>query len=74
MNTPILAYVLDQLDSRRRPWTVVARETQIPYDTLKKIARRTTPNPGVLHVQRLHDYFRGLERSETEVSGCTEGS
>lgn len=58
MNTPILEFVLEKLGKRDVPWTTVARETGIPYDTLKKIARGVTANPGVLHVQALHDYFQ----------------
>lgn len=60
MNTPILEFVLQQLAARTVPWTQVSREAGIPYDTLKKIARGVTPNPGVQHVQALHDYFKGM--------------
>lgn len=57
MNTNLLDFVLSRLDTREPPWTEVARQTGVPYDTLKKIARRTTPNPGVKHVQALADFF-----------------
>ena len=57
MNTNLLDFVLTNLDQRRQKWAEIARNTGIPYDTLKKIATRTTPNPGVKHVQRLADYF-----------------
>lgn len=57
MNTNLLDFVLECLHARRIPWTVVSRETGVPYETLKKIAHGTTPNPGVRHVQRLADYY-----------------
>lgn len=62
MNTPILTFVLRHLRSREVPWTVVARESGVPYQTLKKIGAGATANPGVLHVQSLFDYFSGREQ------------
>lgn len=50
-------YVLDRLAARDMPWTQVARDTGMSYETLKKIASGRTPNPGVQHVQTLADYF-----------------
>ena len=58
MHTNLLDFVLTHLDRRSPKWTEVARSTGVPYDTLKKIATRTTPNPGVRHVQVLADYFQ----------------
>lgn len=51
------SHVLAKLAAREVPWTQVARDTGIPYETLKKIASGRTPNPGVQHVQKLADYF-----------------
>ena len=53
----LLDFVLHHLAERKVPWTCVARDTHIPYETLKKIASGRTPNPGVQHVQKLADYF-----------------
>ena len=64
MNTNILEFVLSNLDRRKPKWAVVARSTGVPYDTLKKIATRTTPNPGVRHIQALADYFRSMEQAD----------
>ena len=50
-------FVLTKLAAREVPWTKVARETGMSYETLKKIASGRTPNPGVQHVQTLADYF-----------------
>lgn len=68
MNTNLLGYVLAKLDERSVAWTQVSRETGIPYETLKKIAHRRTPNPGVRHVQVLADYFAGLETAKAEAA------
>ena len=57
MHINLLNFVLAHLAERKVPWTQVARDTGIPYETLKKIASRRTPNPGVLPVQTLADYF-----------------
>jgi hypothetical protein len=57
MNTNLLEFVLGNLDRRQPKWAEVSRGTGVPYDTLKKIATRITPNPGVRHIQKLADYF-----------------
>ena len=62
----LLDFVLQHLAERRVPWTCVARDTHIPYETLKKIASGRTPNPGVQHVQKLAEYFRsGMLSAQT---------
>jgi predicted transcriptional regulator len=58
MNTNLHQFVLDHLAARRIKWTQVSREAGVPYETLKKIASGRTPNPGVLHVQTLANYFQ----------------
>jgi len=58
MNTDLLSFVLARLKTREPAWTEVARDSGVPYDTLKKIATGVTGNPGVLHVQRLAEYFQ----------------
>ena len=55
---PMLSYVLGQLDSHKGQLKEIAKETEIPYSTLVKIAQRVTPNPGVNSIQALADYFR----------------
>ena len=57
MNTDLLGFVLFHLKLRQPPWTEVAKEAGVPFDTLKKIGLGYTVNPGILHVQRLADYF-----------------
>ena len=55
---PLFDYVLDQLDHARGTMPEVAAGAGIPYNTLVKIAQRRVPNPGVMTIQRLADYFR----------------
>lgn len=64
MRENIYAYVMSQLDARAVPLVRVSRETGIPYESLKKIAHRRTPNPGVKHVQTLAEFFDrvGMEK------------
>lgn len=57
MRENIYDYVMSRLDARVVPLVCVSRETGIPYESLKKIAHRRTPNPGVRHVQTLADFF-----------------
>lgn len=57
MRENLYAYVMSRLDARLLPLARVSRETGIPYESLKKIAHRRTPNPGVRHVQTLAEYF-----------------
>lgn len=57
MRENIYAYVMSSLDARVVPLMRVSRETGIPYESLKKIAHRRTPNPGVKHVQTLAEFF-----------------
>lgn len=54
-------YVLGQLERSKGQLPKVAEESGVPYRTLQKIASGETKDPGVSHVQALHDYFRGRE-------------
>lgn len=58
---PLLDYVLRKLAEHKGRHVEISKATGIPYGTLAKIYQRTTPNPGVNHVQALADYFRGVE-------------
>lgn len=52
-------YVLEQLKAAKGRWAEVARGSGVPKRTLEKIARREIEDPGVSHIQKLADYFRG---------------
>ena len=71
MNTNLLDFVLAKLDERSIPWVRVSREAGIPYETLKKIAHRRTPNPGIRHVQALADYFTRSAAPEPADQGVS---
>lgn len=58
MTTSMLAFVLSHLDATKGRWPTVAERAGIPYRTLQKIGQRLIQNPGVDHVQKLHDFFR----------------
>ena len=60
-NEPILDYVLRKLAENKGRHVEISKATGIPYGTIAKITQRTTPNPGVNHIQVLADYFRGVE-------------
>lgn len=68
MNTNLLLFVLECLDRRVPNWSEVSRVSGVPYSTLKKIATRVTPNPGVQHVQALADYFMSQEAEVARTS------
>jgi hypothetical protein len=74
MSKPILDVVLANLRARKVPWTVVARDSGVPYDTLKKIAAGTTSNPGVLHIQALFEYFDRPVRAGENPSNTPDAS
>ena len=57
MQNNLLEFVLSQIDGRKSKLIDISRESGVPYETLKKIAYRRTPNPGVLTVQALANYF-----------------
>lgn len=61
MNTPIFEYVLERLEASKGRWPVIAEGSGVPYRTVQKIAARLIEDPGVSHIQKLHDYFRALE-------------
>lgn len=68
MRNDLYAYVMANLDARRIALARVSREAGIPYESLKKIAHRRTPNPGVKHVQALADFFDRIEPAESHAN------
>ena len=56
------AYVLRNLEATKYRWGEVAAGTGMSKRTIEKIARKEIVDPGVSHVQKLHDYFRALEQ------------
>ncbi|MGP1692069.1 MAG: hypothetical protein ACTS6O_06145 [Giesbergeria sp.] len=72
MRENLYAYVMSNLDARAVPLSRVSRQTGIPYESLKKIAHRRTPNPGVKHVQSLADFFDSLAKPPPELADCDQ--
>lgn len=52
-NPTLLQTVVDGLQARKGEWPALAEKSGVPYDTISKIARGATTNPGVLTVQAL---------------------
>lgn len=63
MEQPIYDYVKQQLEAAKYRWPTVAAGAGVSLSTLKKIARNEIKDPGVSHVQKLHDYFRAQEQA-----------
>jgi transcriptional regulator with XRE-family HTH domain len=61
MKQPIYDFVMDQLAAARGRWPEVAEGSGVSRRTIEKIARGEIADPGVSHIQKLHDYFRSAE-------------
>jgi transcriptional regulator with XRE-family HTH domain len=59
---PMLDYVLRQLRETPLRQFDIARESGVPYSTLTKIIQGVIKNPGITHIQCLHDFFRNEDR------------
>lgn len=67
---PILTFVRRKLEESRGDWVEIARVSGVPYHTLTKVAQGSTPNPRIDTVQRLVDYFNGVQG---EGAAASEG-
>jgi transcriptional regulator with XRE-family HTH domain len=63
-NTPMYDFVMAQLRSRRVPQRKVAAESGVPFSTLTKIAQGLIKEPSVHSIQKLSDYFNGIEQKQ----------
>lgn len=64
--TPMLEYVLAQLEARRGTWPAIAKALaegswESYYSWLTKLAQGQIPDPSVNKIQALHDHFRADE-------------
>jgi len=68
-DSPMLAYVLAQLDARKQADPGIVRQiaamTGIPFDTVDKIARRRVRDPSVSRVEKLALFFRSRRSIKT---------
>lgn len=64
MEEPLLDFVLTELDSRKGKrvgnLADIARDTELDYSWLSKLAQRRIPDPSVNKIQKLADYFRAV--------------
>lgn len=57
-NEPILSYVRRRLEEFRGQWPRIHRESNVPYDSIAKLARGERPNPELTTtIQPLVDWF-----------------
>lgn len=61
MNPGMLSYVLAQLEVHKGKWREIADATEVPYDTISKIARGAINDPRVSKLERLHNYLKERE-------------
>ncbi|MFM0647255.1 hypothetical protein PQR14_23270 [Paraburkholderia bryophila] len=54
---PMLTTVLRRLNQEKGDWPRVADESEVPYQTITKIAGGFVRNPRICTVQALFDYF-----------------
>lgn len=71
MEISLLDYVVQQLQSRKRGWPTIARDTGIPYSTVGKIARGEIRDPGVRAIETLAKHLQLLERHDAERAGAS---
>jgi len=58
MSEKLLDYVLKQLQTSKGSWPSVAKNTDLDYSWLTKLAQGKIDDPSVRKIQRLADYFR----------------
>lgn len=64
MAESIYVYVLKKLQASKGDWNAVAFGSGVSKRTLEKIARKEIADPGVSHIEKLAEYFRGQERRQ----------
>lgn len=58
-SVPLLTKTRELLAATEKPLYVIATESQLGYEWLRKFKADQIPEPGVNKVQRLHDYLVG---------------
>lgn len=59
MKEKLLTYVLRELQAKKGSWPTIARETNLDYSWLTKLAQGSIDDPGVQKIQKLADHFKG---------------
>ena len=60
----MLEYVLEKLHEYSGRWPEVARQTNVPYNTLTKLAYKRIQDPRIKKIELLARYFRAMEEKE----------
>lgn len=60
----MLVFVLNELECRKGTWPAIAKETELEYSWLTKLAQGRIPDPSVNKIQKLANHFRGQGQAE----------
>lgn len=63
METDLYQFVMRELQENKGQWPKIAKGSGVSHRTLSKIARREIKDPGISHIQALHDYFKGKRQA-----------
>lgn len=63
---PDYVFVMQQLEKRKGRWRQIADDSGLNYWWLTKVGRGVTTNPGINTISQAAQYFRLLERQESE--------
>jgi transcriptional regulator with XRE-family HTH domain len=74
MSQSMHAFVLESLRSAKGTWPAVAEKTGISKRTIEKIASGEIENPGVSHIEKLANYFRGAASKPKRLSSAVQSA
>lgn len=63
MQSDLLTVTKDLLVNCDLPLPQIAKSAGVGYEWLKKFASGDIPNPGIMHVQKLHAFLAGEGRA-----------
>lgn len=58
----LLDYLKNKLEASRGQWPAISKATGVPYFTITNLVQGKVEDPRLSTIQRLIDYFRGIER------------
>lgn len=64
MEKSVYAYVMAQFDRTALTYDEISDGSGVNKRTVEKIARREIEDPGVSHVEKLAEFFRGQEQRQ----------
>lgn len=70
VNEPILDYVRRRLDEEYRgQWSLISKDSGVPYDTIAKIVQGRRENPGVKTLQPILDWMNARDEMLSKLRG-----